>query len=1575
MSEVICQVTNHADRVELVWSSRGGFFRPYAIAGAELAELRDAAARARKALEVLVHALNSSGQGPMPWEPAFGLVEAGFELYNRLLPGGDDTASRVREWLVGLGDGPGPIELEVVVEELSGNPAAYLSVPWNLVYDDFPEDHESEFRSGVGAERWRPFWAIRYNLTTGRRVEPLKRLPGWTRPRVVAVIDAKVRENLGADQGAALDRFLAEEGLAPVGSLKELRAELRKGPPRLLYWLGHATPDCLHLGDTERVRPGDLRSLLSGYASRERPEGMLAFLNACRTAEAGSGGSFLDVLHDFGFTGAIATERQTIDNFANEFGLAFLRGFLREGKPLGRLLHELRLSNPALGLLYGAHCPPEIRVLPAGEPRAEAMPIGEGAAVAGTVLGATTTPAAWPIPDLGHRPVTTSRATPPGPPLPEKPYPSLGYYDEGDRALFTGRDADAVRFAATLDRPDTRILVLHAESGVGKSSFLRAGVVPYLEGECVGYRFFRRPDGGLLIVQPAKDPVGQLARALIEMAEDPLRFRSPHGEDIVIDLRPVLDEAVGAEAGSGQVDAALRADEDLLADLLSRMSARLPHVLVLVLDQAEELFTLARTKEEREDRDRALRMIQRLVDLRADVKLIVALRTEYYGRLLDHLRQGRRDLVGVRDDLLRDFSRADVIEAIKRPTAEARYGFRYADGVPEEITDGVLALRSENQDSVLPLVQVICTQLYEREKEDTVSAGVITSQDLAAIKGVRGGLRAFAEDAIERSMRLSKADGLAFRDLLGGLYNRQADGTLTTWLASRAGLEARWGRPTPFARVLEAAKSARLLREDEIRIEGDRPRRYIRLGHDALADVAAAWEEERGRRDRFRRAIGAIAGSLALAALMLLLAVVAWRGAAEARARRREAQIGAANLALDRGLALCEQEDVASGLTWLARSLQIVGRDSPPLERVIRANLGAWHTRLSQLRQVLPHELDVKGVSFHPDGKSVLTGSTDRTARIWDASTGEPLGEPMLHPDSVESVAFSHDGRTIATGCNDGSVRLWDVSSQRLIGDALRHPGGIWAITFSPDDRSLLTASDDNRARLWNLERRTVVGTMIHSSTISCVDFSRDGLLAVTADTEVRFWDASTGRPMTYPKIAPGAQVRDFALGPDGQSLLVGTMGRNASLWEVRSGRLIREFGPHPGPVYAVAFSPDGRYISTGSNDGAVRFWEAASGRAAGDSLKHQGWVTSVAFSPLGDTILTGSGDRTARLWKWRAASDAGVGLSDPGELRDAAFAPDGKAIVTVTRRGDVRSWNSEDGSPLDREPDRDRGPLDSRPTGGGMALLAPSENELVVWDGRTRKPLTAPLPHPSRIIGASISRDGRILATSCLDRRIRVWGMPDCRPIASREFDSLIWAIAIHPERRLILLGGGDGFVRTMDLDAGEISREPVTYSGGVVAAAFSPDGRKFVLCSNDLWARVWTYGEETKEIQKFRTDTSVWAVAFDPGMQAIATGSVGGILQFWDISTGKPIDAPMVHDFAIASLRISPDGRSILTMGFLDETARLWKRPLASLDGDADQVASRIRALTGLNLREDGVMESLPYTEWRRPHDPATR
>lgn len=138
----------------------------------------------------------------------------------------------------------------------------------------------------------------------------------------------------------------------------------------------------------------------------------------------------------------------------------------------------------------------------------------------------------------------------------------------------------------------------------------------------------------------------------------------------------------------------------------------------------------------------------------------------------------------MRDDLLREFSRDALVKAITRPTSETRlapdqpspreeYRFRYAEDVPEQIADDILEMRSENQDSVLPLVQVICTQLYDREDSDPNADRIITHEDLQRIKGVAGGLKAFAEDALVRSLALDSEDREAFKAIFSDLCHRQ----------------------------------------------------------------------------------------------------------------------------------------------------------------------------------------------------------------------------------------------------------------------------------------------------------------------------------------------------------------------------------------------------------------------------------------------------------------------------------------------------------------------------------------------------------------------------------------------------------------------------------------------------------------------------------------------------------------------------------------------------------------------------------------------------------------------------------
>jgi tetratricopeptide (TPR) repeat protein len=118
----------------------------------------------------------------------------------------------------------------------------------------------------------------------------------------------------------------------------------------------------------------------------------------------------------------------------------------------------------------------------------------------------------------------------------------------------------------------------------------------------------------------------------------------------------------------------------------------------------------------------------------------------------------------------------------------------------------------------------------------------------------------------------------------------------------------------------------------------------------------------------------------------------------------------------------------------------------------------------------MPHQGEVFAVAYSPDGKAVLTGGSDKTARLWDATTGQPIGAPMQHRGAVLAVAFSPNGKTVLTASNDGTARLWDAATGGPIGPPLRHHDRfVTRVAFSPDGKTVLTAGSDNTARLWDV--------------------------------------------------------------------------------------------------------------------------------------------------------------------------------------------------------------------------------------------------------------------------------------------------------------------------------------------------------------------------------------------------------------------------------------------------------------------------------------------------------------------------
>ena len=345
-------------------------------------------------------------------------------------------------------------------------------------------------------------------------------------------------------------------------------------------------------------------------------------------------------------------------------------------------------------------------------------------------------------------------------------------------------------------------------------------------------------------------------------------------------------------------------------------------------------------------------------------------------------------------------------------------------------------------------------------------------------------------------------------------------------------------------------------------------------------------------------------------------------------------------------------------------------------------------------------------MAFSPDGKTVLTGSFDGMARLWDVATGLPIGQPLVHqggadvmdygPDGtwahtkgVRAVAFSPDGKTVLTGSSDKTARLWDVATGLPIGEPLYMKALSIAVAFSPDGKTVLTGERGRDGAALGRRHRSSPSAcpLAHRNRGHCrgVQPRRQDRPHRKPGQVARLWDAATGLPIGEPMVHPdlchirGLQPRQQdhrhrqrASTDPSTDAHTGSTGGSVGLWDAATGEPLARPLEYQSAVRTVAFSPDGETILVGSSDGRARLWDAATGLHIGRPLEHEHpEVRSVAFSPDGKTVLTGNMDGTAQLWDAATGLPIGKPLQHQGGISSVAFSPDGKSVLHRKRGQD----------------------------------------------------------------------------------------------------------------------------------------------------------------------------------------------------------------------------------------------------------------------------------------------------------------
>ena len=480
---------------------------------------------------------------------------------------------------------------------------------------------------------------------------------------------------------------------------------------------------------------------------------------------------------------------------------------------------------------------------------------------------------------------------------PEEPYKGLGYYGQQDFPLFAGRTTEVQRVAHILASGRTRILLLHGSTGCGKSSFLRAGLIPFLENQ-IGHFNFAKESAGTetaLFVRSTHDPLLEIAyrayEVALRVAKEIDHTRSETAESFVgtsrsaSRLKRMPAEDLARWASEPVIDfekyptlakftTAVADDPERLVDLIGRIAYFRPRTQALVVDQAEEVLTLKPGPDGDAARRRFFMFLAYLSLSSINFRLIVAFRTEYHGRFYATLKGGGVDAVSVEDYYLRDLTGTELLEAITRPCStdelpgygvpRAHYHFYYEEGLPNVIAADLE--KTPLTSGSLPVLQLVCRRLYQTAKSQPQVRGswVIREKDYYDLGGIQGQIDLHLQQALERCCQKfghrfleTKLESMRWRDVLSELAKPQADGSVTTdvklakALAEKADLR---GCKMSFESVMSflAEDEWRIVRPVELtKVIGPTNEKLLcySLGHDVLGGVLERWKNSR-RKDR-----------------------------------------------------------------------------------------------------------------------------------------------------------------------------------------------------------------------------------------------------------------------------------------------------------------------------------------------------------------------------------------------------------------------------------------------------------------------------------------------------------------------------------------------------------------------------------------------------------------------------------------------------------------------------------------------------------------------------------------------------
>ncbi|MGW4774661.1 NB-ARC domain-containing protein [Nocardia sp. NPDC004278] len=531
------------------------------------------------------------------------------------------------------------------------------------------------------------------------------------------------------------------------------------------------------------------------------------------------------------------------------------------------------------------------------------------------------------------------------------------------------------------------------------------------------------------------------------------------------------------------------------------------------------------------------------------------------------------------------------------------------------------------------------------------------------------------------------------------------------------------------------------------------------------------------------------------------------------------------------------------------------------------------------------HDERINAVAISADGKHIVSGSRDKTLRVWDLESGQLKRVVEGHEQEVKSLALTADGHRVVSGSFDGTVRVWNLASGRLEHTLQGHSGYIYAVAVTADSQRIIVGSGDRNVQVWNLASKRLECTLPgHNNHVNAVAVSADGRYVVSGgfDRTVRVWDLATGDL----KHTVRGHIRDIeavAVSADGRYVVSGSRDGTVRVWDLdneASGRILHG---HTGSVHAVAVTAEGKQIVSAGDDQIVRVWDLASGRLERELQGHASHVYAVAVSADGRHIVSGSHDKTVRVWDLASGDLQRPLRGQVGSINAVAITTDGRRVV-----------------------------------------VAGYDQPVGVWDLSSGEPLYTLEGHIGVVYAVAVTADSKHIVTGSSDGTVRVWDLDSGRlERILKHHDSEVYAVAVTADSRRIVSAGYDRIVRVWDLNSGQLECALHGHDDRIDALAVTVDSRHIVSAGQDQSVRVWSL-DSKRLVHTLRGHTGwVRTVAVTVDARHVISGSSDRTLRLWELESGVELARWVTDTTTVTACVGHPDDPTAMVYG--DESGQV--------------------------------------------------